>query len=421
MLLLFVPLFTPHIANADESGPQGRVIAGTATTAPDVSPTGRWSAVVAIFATDAQGTRLCTGTLISANWVVTAAHCIADESNASVAISPDNVFVAANVTSTQNAGNALVSAHSTSVHPGFSWVDASWDVALIELDHTVNTTPFALPDPLRANTYVVGSSDNVAGFGRSQASNSASSGTLRSGRIEQVGGNACETYNPGSGEYSDCYLPGSARQATCFGDSGGPLVRYDSTQGGAPVVWGITSTGPDPCDAATGGQFAPSYETRVIAVVDWLKATMSGSTFVPTPSASVRTSGVSTATKSNTGNGTVNSSGATRAPAGGTGIGIFQAKLSAKVSRKKAGKVTLSSSFVGATGTGKVEVIHCLKGKCKTTAKANVSYSAMSTAVATTVKVPRCKKKATLTLRLSVYDTTGALKDQASQRLARCS
>jgi secreted trypsin-like serine protease len=421
LLLLTLSLVAPQLARADATTPQGRVIGGTVATQADVSSSGRWSAVVAIFATDAQGTRLCTGTLVATNWVATAAHCVADEQNASITLAPDDVFVAPGITTTQSAGDVLVPAVSTHVHPGFSWVNASWDVALIELETTIPSTPVALPDPLRPNTYSVGNADNVAGFGRSQATNSGSSGTLRSGRIEQVSAPACETYNPGSGEYSDCYLPGPTRQATCFGDSGGPLVRYDSTQGNVPVLWGITSTGPDPCDAATSGQFAPSYETRVTAVVDWLRATMSGTTYVPKSPATNRTTGSTSNSTAPKGSGGSITGGGTRAPAGGTGIGIFQTTLAAKPSLNRGTSLTLSSSFVGSTGTGKAEIVRCVRTKCKTTARATITYAAAGTTVATKFTVPKCAKRATITLRLKVYDGTGTLKDEANQRLARCS
>lgn len=417
ILLLTLSLTSSNTAQA-ASAPQGRVIGGTPATTTDVAATGRWSAVVAVFATDAQGTRLCTGTLIAPNWVATAAHCVADEQNASVTLSPDDVFVAPSVTSTQNAGDHLVPAVSVHAHPGFSWTNASWDAALIELETTVPASAFALPDPNRLSTYAIGSADNVAGFGRSQATASSSSGTLRTGRLEQVGAVACDTYNPGSGDYADCYLPGSARQATCFGDSGGPLVRFDTTQGGAPVLWGITSTGPDPCDAATSGQFAPSYETRVVAVIDWIRATLAGTTYVPHPPNTTRTTTTTTSPGAKTGSNT--GTGTTRAPAGGTGIGIFQTKLVATPSRRRSTKVTLSSSFVGSAGSGKVEVTRCIRAKCKTASQATVNYATAGSTVKTQLTVPRCVKRAVITLRLKVYDTSGALKDQANQRLARC-
>jgi secreted trypsin-like serine protease len=417
LALVVLALFPAALAiPSAASAADGRVIGGTGATGADVASNGRFSAIVAVFATDAQGTRLCTGTLIAPNWVATAGHCLADTNDASQAIAPANVFIAANVTSVATAGDHLVGAVSTHVHPGFSWTNASWDAALIELESNVPTTPFALPDPNRsADSYSVGTSDNVAGFGRSQATNSSSSGTLRSGRLEQVNSAACTQYNPGSAPYSDCYLPGSGRQATCFGDSGGPLLRYDTN--GATVLWGITSTGPDPCDAATGGAFAPSFETRVSSVVDWINATRSGSTYVPTTAGSARNSTTLTPTTS-TGAGA--STKTAKAPAGGTGIGIFQAKVNANPSLKKTGKVTLASSFIGASGTGAATIERCVKGKCKVVAKASVLFPTAGVTVKTTIKVPRCVKKASFNLKLSVTDSGGVARDSASQRIATC-
>ncbi len=410
-------LVSPSPAAAD--GASGRIISGSGVTTLDVAADGRWSAVVAVFATDAQGTRLCTGTLVAPNWVATAAHCIAESANATQPIAPANVFVASGVTSVATAGDSLIEAVSTKVHPGFSWTNASWDAALIELKTTVPATPFALPDPLRASSYVAGTADNVAGFGRSLSSISASSGTLRSGRLEQVNPGACAAYNPGSGDYADCYLPGTARQATCFGDSGGPLVRFDPTQGNTPVLWGITSTGPDPCDAATGGAFAPSFETRVTAVIDWLSATMQGSTYVPTAPPTSRTSTSTTPTGSTpTGNNAP--SRTTKAPAGGVGIGLFDAKINRAPSAKRAGKLTLTSSFVGSTGTGTLSFERCKSGRCKTVSRNQIAFAKAGTAVRATVAIPKCSKKATITLKLAITDSSGVLRDTATQRVAKC-
>ncbi len=80
----------------------------------------------------------------------------------------------------------------------------------------------------------------------------------------------------------------------------------------------------------------------------------------------------------------------------------------------------LASSFIGATGTGRIEIRRCTKAGCSTAKRATVRYDEVAQAVNVRVKVPACTPGSTLSLRLTVFDATGKLKDRATQRLSRC-
>jgi secreted trypsin-like serine protease len=173
------------------------------------------SPVVIVLKNTSDGkTGLCTGTMLSPNKVLTAAHCL--EGAASV----DILF------GTASDKFAFVTASSWNIHPTFSRATFSDDVGIVH-------SPVPLPVP---NLPILASSapkngDKVSIFGYGITSGGSSvDGQLRAGSMT-IGG--LET-----GKIFAYYEAGTSN--TCSGDSGGPMLLQVGNQ---QSIIGTTSYG----------------------------------------------------------------------------------------------------------------------------------------------------------------------------------
>jgi len=201
------------------------------------------------------GGAFCTGTLITPNWVITAAHCVED-----VTASQTRFYVGNDARHTSSgaapSNGAFYRASRLIPHPNYDRRTLDNDIALVELQTAV---PANVATPMAYSTTNLapyqGQNAFYVGFGQTTGLDENTSGVKRSTStaITQVYSNQFQSNYNGSG--------------TCFGDSGGPAIL--SINGVSSVV-GVTSSGEacygpncDPCKTA-------SYSTRVDRYATWI-------------------------------------------------------------------------------------------------------------------------------------------------------
>lgn len=214
------------------------IIGGTTTTV------GEYPSVVALEI----GQGLCTGILITKDWVLTAGHCV----DPSVVGEPNQAMLTAhtrvhfNSVNINSAPGMVVNASDTIMDPMFN-VNAlgAHDMGLIKLATPV-TTVAPSPVNLVAASAPIGTVLTMVGFGTTQAGGTGGAGVEYDLRNRMVV--ACGSLPQGAGAgLSDanllCYAQTDGK-GKCEGDSGGP--SFAMINGKATVV-GVTSFGDQSC------------------------------------------------------------------------------------------------------------------------------------------------------------------------------
>lgn len=207
--------------------------------------------------TDASQNQFCGGTLVAANKVVTAAHCMVGESTGSVRVVGGRTYL--------NGTNGTVSKVSKIwIDPDYTDATNGDDVAVLTLSTAMSYTTAKYVSSSDTGVYATGTSARIVGWGTT-SENGGSSNQLRTATVPIVSSASCASSYGSDYVASDMVCAGytSGGVDTCQGDSGGPLLI-----GG--VLAGITSWGEGCAEAGYPGVYTrlTTFSSLVTAQVN---------------------------------------------------------------------------------------------------------------------------------------------------------
>lgn len=164
------------------------------------------------------GSHFCGGSLIKANWVVTAKHCVQGRTPASTR--------ARIGTTNRTSGGTVATASRIVLHP-------SADLALVQLSTSVAQAPITLA----ATSGPVGTATRIIGWGQTCPSPGGCGAPTILQQLDTsiVADSRCGGINAAS---EICTNNTGGNKGACYGDSGGPEIK---SVGGAWQLIGATS------------------------------------------------------------------------------------------------------------------------------------------------------------------------------------
>jgi secreted trypsin-like serine protease len=269
--LIAMALFTLESARAQTSftctEPDGsrsaRIIGGEAA-APTDAP---WQVSVGVFGPNGEYRHFCGGSLIGAQWVLTAAHCLWTSRGDRIPV--ESLVLRQGVTTLDQRGNERrVSAALP--HPEYSARTKEHDIALLRLSAPIEGAQRSyarVMQPGPSGTFVFdGACAMVSGWGATVEGGRATN-VLQRAEVPLITLDQCRQSYPGVTSNMVCAGYPQGQIDSCQGDSGGPLVVEGGPSG--HVLAGVVSYG---YRCARPGY--PGVYTRVPAYAGWIIRTI---------------------------------------------------------------------------------------------------------------------------------------------------
>lgn len=236
----------------------GRVVGGSAAAAESAPY---------IVSFQQSGVHYCAGSILNANWVLTAAHCLTSKSQvlSSKLIAGSNNVNGAASTTQKRAISSYV------IHDLYTGGIAPYDIGLVYTATAFQWTTAVKAINLPSAKVVPTGNADLYGWGSISTTSVPSYPSVLqvAKNIPIISESACVTALGSKGidvhSTNICTGPLTGGIGICTSDSGGPLVQ---TQNGKTTLIGIVSWGKVPC----GQPNSPSVYVQVSDFISWISA-----------------------------------------------------------------------------------------------------------------------------------------------------